>query len=105
MPRRIRRQFTADFKAQVLRDLLTGKHSAAELCREHQLSASLLGLWKETALTQLAVLFTTEAERDPEQARLAELEQLVGRQALELEVLKKASRLRSGPAAGNGRLP
>jgi transposase-like protein len=99
----MRRTFTAAFKAEVVRDLLTGKRSAAELCREHQLSPSLLSLWKESALEHLALLFQAEEDRDPQQARIADLEQLVGRQALELEILKKASRLRSGNPGGNGR--
>ena len=103
MPRRTRRVFTATFKAEVVRVLLTGKRSQAELCREHQLSPSLLALWKETALERLPVLFQGEEQRDPEQARIAELEQLAGRQALELEILKKASRLLPGTACANGR--
>jgi transposase len=92
MPRRTRRVFTATFKAEVIRDLLTGKRTHAELCREHQLSPSLLTLWKESALQRLTLLFQADEQRDPEQARIAELEQLVGRQTLELEVLKKADR-------------
>jgi transposase len=105
MPRRMRRKFTATFKAEVVRDLLSGRHSSAELCREHQLSPSLLALWRESALERLQVLFQAEEERDPQQARIAELERLVGRQALELEILKKASRLLSGNPGGNGRSP
>jgi transposase-like protein len=103
MPRRTRRVFTAAFKAEVVRQLLTGKRSQAELCREHQLSPSLLALWKETALERLPTLFQAEEQRDPEQARIAELEQLAGRQALELEILKKASRLLPGTARTSGR--
>jgi hypothetical protein len=82
---------------------LSGKRSAAELCREHQLSPSLLAFWKESALEQLPLLFQAAEERDPQQARIADLEQLVGRQALELEILKKASRLLPGNPDGNGR--
>jgi transposase len=104
MPRRTRRVFTATFKAEVIRDLLTGKRTHAELCREHQLSPSLLTLWKESALQRLTLLFQADEQRDPEQARIAELEQLVGRQTLELEVLKKASRLLPGNPGRNGRL-
>ena len=37
------------------------------------------------------------------QGRIAELEQLIGRQAYEMEVLKKASRLLTGPPNANGR--
>ena len=75
MPRRTRRVFTPTFKAEVVRDLLTGKRTHAELCREHQLSPSLLTLWKESALERLPVLFQAEEQRDPEQARIAELKQ------------------------------
>jgi transposase-like protein len=103
MPRRMRRKYTAGFKGEVVRDLLTGTHSAAELCREHQLSPSLLSLWKESALEHLEVLFQAQEERDPQQARIADLEQLLGRQTLELEILKKASRLLSGNQGRNGR--
>ena len=85
MPRRTRRNFTAAFKAEVLRDLLAGQRSHAELCREHQLSPSLLTLWKDAALERLDVLFQDAQQRDPQQARIDELERLVGRQALELE--------------------
>ncbi len=103
MPRRTRRVFTATFKAEVVRDLLTGRRTQAELCREHQLSPSLVSLWKDTVLERLALLFQEAEQRDPAQVRITELEQLVGRQALELEVLKKASGLLPGMAPRSGR--
>jgi transposase len=103
MPRGTRRTFTPQFKAQVVLQLLTGQHSHAELCRQHQLSPSLLSLWKDTCLERLPLLFQDDARLDQQQARVAELEQLVGRQALELEILKKASRLLPGNADRNGR--
>ena len=103
MPRRTRRRFTSTFKAKILRDLLAGKCTHAELCREHQLSPSLLTLWKDTALDRLSQLFQEAEQRDPQQLRIAELEQLIGRQALELELLKKASRLLPGSPDRSGR--
>lgn len=103
MPRRARRTFTPQFKAEVVLALLTGEQSAAELCRAHQLSPNLLGLWKETYLDRLPVVFQPDEQRCAESARIAELEQLVGRQALELEILKKAQRRLPGPPASNGR--
>jgi hypothetical protein len=48
-------------------------------------------------------LFSSEERCDQDQLRIADLEQLVGRLAFELEILKKASRLLSGPASRNGR--
>src|SRR5262245_13371034 len=103
MPRRKRRVFTAEFKAQVVLDLLSGRCSQAELCREHQLSPSLLALWKATFRERLPLLFEGAERLSQEQARIAQLEQLVGRQALELEILKKASGLLPGLTGANGR--
>ena len=104
MPRQ-RRSFSADFKARAVLDVLTGAFSAAEVCRRHQIKPNLLALWKATLLERLPPLFEGDGHNanDQSQTRIAELEQLVGRQAYELEILKKASRLLSGPASRNGR--
>jgi transposase-like protein len=103
MARRARRSFSPQFKAEVVLALLSGAQSAAELCRAHQLSPTLLTLWKQTYLERLPVVFQADEQRSAEQARITELEQLVGRQALELEVLKKAQRLLPGLPTTNGR--
>jgi transposase len=104
MARRTRRSFTPQFKAEVVLELLTGRKSAAQLCREHQLSPNLVTLWKQTYLERLPVVFQSEQQHGPEQARVAELEQIIGRQTVELEILKKAHRLMSGPSGASGRL-
>jgi transposase len=104
MPR-TRRSFPAQFKAQVVLEVLTGASSQAEICRQHNLKPQLLAHWKATVLEGLQSLFQDEGQQSQDQARIADLEQLVGRQAYELEILKKASRLLAGPARGNGRLP
>lgn len=103
MPRRARRTFTPQFKAEVVLALLTREQSAAELCRMHQLSPNLLSLWKETYLDCLPVVFQADEQRSTELARIAELEPLVGRQALELEILKKVQRRLPGLPTSNGR--
>ena len=41
---RKRRQFTPEFKARVVLDVLTGVQSQAEACRKHGLGPNLLGL-------------------------------------------------------------
>jgi transposase-like protein len=103
MPRRARRTFTPEFKAEVVIALLRGEQSQAELCRLHQLSPNLISLWKQTFFDRLALVFQPDERRQLEDRRIADLEQLVGRQALELEILKKASRLLNGPASASGR--
>jgi transposase-like protein len=102
MPRS-RRSFSDHFKAQVVIELLSGAASQAELCRKHNIQAALIGRWKTTVVERLHTLFQENAQASTEQARIAELEQLVGRQALELEILKKASRMLGGLPSRNGR--
>jgi transposase len=101
MARRARRTFTSEFKAKLVLDVLTGAATPAEVCRKHQLSPTLFGLWKATLLDRLASVFQADDERSAEAARVAELERLVGQQALELAALKKVSTWRSG-TPGNG---
>src|SRR6267154_5690270 len=91
MSRRTRRTFTPEFKAKVVLDVLTGTASQAEVCRKHQISPSLFALWKATFLERLPVVFHADERHAAEAARVADLERLVGRQALELAALKKAS--------------
>ncbi len=102
MPR-TRRSFSPQFKAQTVIDLLTGVVNQAEICRQHKLSPQRVARWKAIALEQLPCLFDEEGQQSPEQARIVELEQLVGRQALELEILKKVSRMPPGLPSRNGR--
>lgn len=102
MPRRARRTFTPEFKAKVVLDVLTGTASQAEVCRKHQISPSLLALWKATFLERLPVVFQADEEHSAEAARVAELERLVGQQALELAALKKASTWRGGATTNGG---
>jgi putative transposase len=102
MPR-TRRSFAPDFKAKLVVELLTGAASQAELCRKHNLKPQLTSHWKTVVLERLHTLFEDDLQASQDQTRIAELEQLVGRQAYELEILKKASRMLVGPAPSGGR--
>ena len=97
------RTFTPDFKARVVLEVLSGRRSAAEVCRQHELKPQLLSLWKSELVNNAGKVFQHDEQRDHSQARIAELEQLVGRLTLELEVAKKASGLLSAASHRNGR--
>ena len=86
-----RRQFTPEFKAQVVLDILTGVQTPAEACRKHRLSPNLPSLWKAAFLERAPLVFQADQQRDGQEARIAELERVLGRLTLENEVLKKVS--------------
>jgi transposase-like protein len=87
---RTRRTFSAEFKAKVVLEALSGAKSAAEICREHNLKPDLLSHWKNQFLASASKVFENGATVDPQQARIDELEKLAGKQSLEIEILKKA---------------
>lgn len=67
-----RRTFTAEFKTQVVLDLVSGAHSPAELCRQHQLNPQVLARWKTELLERAPLVFEQDQKRSAEQERIAE---------------------------------
>ena len=86
-----RRRFTPEFKAEVVLEALRGESSQAELCRRHNLSQDQLSKWKQQAVEHFSSLFTSVDQQSSEATeRIAELERLVGRLTLSMEIEKKA---------------
>ena len=87
-----RRRFTPQFKAEVVIEALSGQSSQAELCRRHNLSEEQLSKWKHQLLENAATLFeSTNKQSNDYIEQIAQLEQLVGRLTLALDLQKKAS--------------
>jgi transposase-like protein len=87
-----RRKFKPEFKAQVVLEVLTGAKTGAQVCREYGIGSQLLSKWKAQFLENVSLVFEGgHAPKLEDKARIAELERLAGRQALEIEILKKAS--------------
>jgi transposase-like protein len=87
------RTFPPEFKAKVVLEILTGAKSAAEASREYRLKDSLLSRWKQEFVLDAAKVFQHQDGSQDAERRIAELERLVGRLTLELEIAKKASSL------------
>ena len=85
-----RRRFTAEFKASVVLEALSGESSQAELCRRHNLSEDQLSKWKQQFLENASSLFeSTDKRSSDDEKRIAHLERLVGRMAVALDIQKK----------------
>ena len=88
-----RRRFTAEFKAQVVLEMLTEQKSAAQASREYGIKDSVLSRWKQEFIERSPMLFEQGAvQQDTREEQIAELERMVGRLATELEMSKKVSR-------------
>ena len=46
-----RRTYTAEFKPQIVLDLLTERKTLAEICREHHLASSVVCRWRDQLTT------------------------------------------------------
>ena len=88
-----RRNFTPEFKAEVVLEALSGETSQAELCRRHNLSEQQLSKWKQQVVENVATLFVPLriSSRARRRSASAHLEQLVGRLTVALDIEKKAA--------------
>ena len=83
-----RRRFSREFKIEVIREIEQGTKQA-EVCRKHNLHPVLVNLWKREYHQSPETAFQGSGRQYKDEARIAELEQLVGKLYIENEFLKK----------------
>jgi transposase len=86
---RNRRTFSREFKLQIIREVQAGK-SVAEASREHEVHVNCIAKWR----TQLAKYgpdaFQGNGNAYTHEAKVAELERIIGQFAAENALLKRA---------------
>jgi transposase-like protein len=87
-----RRKFTPEFKARVVLEMLIDGKSLAQTSREYKIKDSVLSRWKAEFLERSPRVFEQGVARDDRDERIEELERMIGRLAMELEMAKKVSR-------------
>ena len=83
------RKFSAQQKTELVLASLRGPKTIAQLCREHDISESLLRKWREQFLAAGAERLQGRQERteaDELRRQIGRLERALGRKALEVEV-------------------
>ena len=98
---RNQRSFSLEIKRQVVEELLSGQSGAAQLCRRHNISSSLLYYWKKQY--SLGKFNNEPIEEAALKDRIDQLEKLVGKLALENEFLKKGLQNSLNQSARNGK--
>ena len=87
-----RKTYTAEFKAGLVLEILTEQKSIAQASREYGIKDSVISRWKQEFIERSPQVFEKENSRDEREQRIAELERMIGRLAMELEMSKKVSR-------------
>mgnify|MGYP005827049729 CR=1 FL=1 len=87
-----RRTFDPAFKVRVVFELISGKKGLTEASREYGIKDSVLSRWKQEFLERAPQVFEAPKADDQKEERIAELERMVGRLTLQLEVAKKVLR-------------
>ncbi|MCB4791336.1 MAG: transposase [Elusimicrobia bacterium] len=82
------RRFTKEQKQQIVEEALSGEMSKTAVARKHTISPTLLTRWIDAH--QRGRFNNTPVNEAGYQEKIARLEQMVGRQAMEIEFLKKA---------------
>src|SRR4051794_8799554 len=89
------RKFTAQQKAELVFASFRGDRSVAEICREHDISETLLRRWRDQMVDAGLERFAAGQDRSAaaeQRRRIAELERALGRKTYELEIAGKLLR-------------
>ena len=98
---RQQRNFSIEFKRQVVEELISGVSRPAQLCRRYDIVPSLLNHWKKQY--ELGRLDNEPVKEAALQDRIEKLERLVGKLTLENEFLKKAYQHKLSQQSRNGK--
>ena len=87
---RKRRQFSAEFKAKVVLELISGEKGLTEASREYEIKDTVLSRWKREFLERAPRVFEQSGKKvDPKDKEIEDLERMVGRMAVQLDIAKK----------------
>lgn len=84
-----RRKYDPEFKARVVLELISGRKGLMEASREYQIKDTVLSRWKQEFIERAGQIFEHPAHTNGQVERIAELERLVGRLTLQLDMAKK----------------
>ena len=87
-----RRKISGQVKFETVMEALRGEKRVAQICRERDITESLLYKWKNEFVAKAPSLFEDKrsvSSQDETAERSAELERMVGRLTMETEILKK----------------
>jgi transposase len=88
---RVRRTFSREFRIEAVRQVIEMNRSIAEVARELQIGAGLLGRWKQQLMNEGESAFPGKGRLRPADEEVRRLERENRELRLELEFLKKTA--------------
>lgn len=101
-----RRSYSPEYKLEAVMEMLRGEKSVAQICRERGIKDSLLYKWKGQFEARASSIFTDGRQPSVDSAKdakIAELERIIGQLTVENTILKKAKHLLGSEWRSNGR--
>jgi transposase-like protein len=89
-----RRKIDPETKMAAVLEGLKGESSSADICRKYQISESLYYRWRDKFLEAGSRALASRKGPGPEaaeKARISALERIIGKQTVQIEILKKNS--------------
>jgi transposase len=83
------RTYTPEFKVRVVLELVSGKKSLGQASRDYSIKDSVLSRWRQEFLERASQVFEQSGDKDIQAQKIAELERVIGRLTVQLEMAKK----------------
>lgn len=88
------RKWTADEKLAIVLEGIKGGRSVADICREHQISQTLYYRWRDRFFEGgRKALVNGGGDDNAYKAEIERLQKIIGKQAIQIEILKKTEEL------------
>lgn len=90
-----RRRWTADQKFAIVLQGVKGETTVAQLCRDHGISQVQYYQWRDRFFTGAKQQLNSKRAQNgtPEKAKIKELERIIGKQTVTIEILKKIQQM------------
>ncbi len=92
-----RRQYSAEFKVRVVMEMISGEKGLMQASREYEIKDTILSRWKQEFLERAPQVFAAP-KSDDQAERVAELERMVGRLTMQLDMAKKVLKFSGSPS-------
>jgi putative transposase len=85
---RTRKKYSGKFKLQVVLETIAGERTTAEIARNYDVSPNLIGKWKQELIDRGHEIFETPTADNNPYKKIEELEKIIGKLTVELELAK-----------------